>query len=726
VGRVLLRAAATAALLLAWLPAARAQAPAGEGVAQAAPAEPAKADPPALRPEDILRLPLDQLGSTPARAPATGSGFNAPTTSVTRGLDLAPAVASGDASGGAAAPAAGNTVGRSPAAIYVLTAEDIERSGQRTIPDLLRMVPGMDVARIDANKWAVSARGFNDQFANKLLVQIDGRTIYSPLFAGVYWDQHDLILEDISRIEVIRGPGATLWGSNAVNGIISIITKPASETQGLLIGGLTASDEPGAGWLRYGSKLSNDCHYRVYFKYFHWADGQTELGNTINDGWEMLYGGFRMDWKASDDDTFTFQGDAARNDIGTTTPIGQLTPPFNPPVGTQAHNFGGYVLGRWTHVFSDDANFSAQLYYNQVRRDSPLSADTEDLIDFDFQNRFKLGERHAVIWGAGYRVFNNPSTPGLLYAFDPKDRTTQLISAFVQDDVTLVPDRLNFIIGTKVEHNDFTGFEIQPSARLLWTPDERQTVWGAVSRAVRTPSRVDANIVGDVGVVPPSAALPVPVQLNIIGNPDFISEVVIASEAGYRISPVETVLIDIAAFVNVYDRVRTTEFGVPFFVPGPVPHLVQPITFGNLGAGETYGVELAVNWQVTDYWQLRGGYTWLDIHLHSEPPSTDTSTTLTNGSSPHNQFNLRSYLNLTPTIKFDTAFYYVDSLQALDVPSYTRVDLRLAWQPRESMEFVLGVQNLFDRRHLEFRQVAPVIIGTEAERSIYGLVRLRY
>ena len=683
---------------------------AAEAVAQAAPA-PEKKDEPPLRPEDILRLPLDRLGTVSTR-PA--SGFDTPATSVTRSLQIP--TAEGAASGISSVSA---TVGRSPAAVYVLTAEDIERSGQRTIPDLLRMVPGMEVARIDANKWAVTSRGFETRFATKLLVQIDGRSIYTPAFSGVYWDERDTLLEDLERIEVIRGPGATLWGANAVNGIISIITKPASQTQGLLLGGLSAGDEPYQGFVRYGSTLGDNGHYRVYVKYFDWNNGVGLNGVPGNDGWDQYRAGFRADWRLSADETFMFQGDLFNGRLGDVLTVPLFVSPYSAFVDENIKTQGGYVQARYSRVFSPESDLSLQVYYDRTQRSEFLIGENRDIIDVDFQHRFPLGASQEVIYGLGYRFTTDEFRNSLNIQLLPNQRSDHFVSAFVQDDVKVVPDRLHFIFGAKFEFNDYTGFESQPSARLLWTPTEQQTAWAAVSRAVRIPDRGIENIRQVLEVIPPDANNPFPVVPTFFGQPSVVSEEVIAYEAGWRISPTRSFLFDIAAFYNQYDHLIGSQDLEPIFVTDPVPYLLVPVVAGNPVEGYTCGVEIASTWKVTDYWQLHAGYTWLTMQLGPG----DTSA---NREIPHNQYNMRSFLNVTPNLKFDLGLYYVDNLAQFNVPHYTRLDARLAWEPRSGCEVVLGMQNMLEPRHLEFVQPSPAVMSTLAERTVYGMVRLRY
>jgi len=606
------------------------------------------------------------------------------------------------------------------AAIYVITQEDIRRSGATSIPEALRMVPGLEVARIDANEWAITSRGFNGEFANKLLVLIDGRTVYTPLFGGVYWDVQDTMLEDIDRIEIIRGPGATMWGANAVNGVINIITKTAKDTQGGLVSGGAGSEERGFGGLRYGGTLGDSAWYRVYAKYFNRDDSVDGSGDRTSDEWDMFRGGFRIDWDVSDSDSLTFQGDVYDGDLHETTDIAFLTPPALLALDKSFDVTGANVLARWSHVFSDTSDMAMQVYYDGVERDKFVLDEVRDTVDLDFQHRFALGGRHEIVWGLGYRYTSDDLDGSFTISFDPDSRDDDLVTAFVQDEITLVDDRLKLTVGSKFEHNDYTGFEVQPSVRLLSTPNEWNTLWASVSRAVRTPARTDEDVRINFLVLPGMDGSTN--VMAILGDDDFESEKLTAYEMGYRVQPVENVYLDIATFYNVYDDLLTHEPGTPFFelTPAP-PHLVIPVHFDNRMDGETYGAEVAANWNVTKFWRVAAGLTYLEMELDPDSSSGNARADATEGSSPQHQFHIRSYLDLPHNVQFDTALYYVDSLPAQDVSSYVRLDARLGWHPTENLELSVGLQNLLDTEHDEYG-LAEGVHPTEAERSVYGKV----
>lgn len=691
----------------------------------------AKSEPPAstdpsqpLRVEDVLDLSLEQLSQVPVRptAPAatTQQSLDLPISSVDRVIPIAPAT------GGDDMP----TIRESAAAVYVVTQEDIRRSGVLTIPDALRMVPGLQVAQIDANKWAITSRGFNGLFANKLLVLIDGRTIYTPQFGGVNWVERDVFLDDVERIEVIRGPGATIWGSNAVNGIINIITKNAKDTQGGLAVASIGTDQRGLGALRYGMQLGENTYFRLHTKYSDWDNNASFLGDEPIDGWNAVRSGFRLDSSPTDEDTIMITGNIYRGNYGTSTFESLLTPPYFRGLQEITPYQGGHLLARWTHTINEDSDLAFQFYYDRVERRGQLITEARDTFDFSAQYHTRIAERHDVTTGIGYRVSADRHRNSFTVSLIPADRTVDQLSAFLQDNIEIVEDRLNLTIGAKVELNDFSGFEYQPSARFAWTPDDRQTIWGSVSRAVRVPDRVTEHAWINTAVFAPDSLFPgSPLSiLRVHGDPTVDAEDVIAYELGYRISPNDRFFIDLAGFFNRYDNLLATGIrqSDPIFEPVPAPpHFVIPLDFLNDGNGETYGVEIASTLRLAEFWRLHAGYTWLQMQLHGGNDVTNTDLAIDEGSSPHHQFHLRSFLDLTSKVSLDGGLYYVDNLPALGVPSYVRLDLRLGWQPKDNIEFVLGVQNLTDPDHLEF--FAPEgTVPTLSQRSVYGLIRLRF
>ena len=581
-------------------------------------------------------------------------------------------------------------VSETASAIQVITQEDIRRSGATSIPEALRLASNLEVAQVDSHQWAISARGFSNTAANKMLVMIDGRTVYTPLFAGVFWDVQDTLLEDLDRIEVISGPGATLWGANAVNGVINITTKQAKDTQGVLLLGGGGTELRDFGGARYGGALAPNLHFRVYGKYFDRDSTVFPTGQDAANDWHLGQGGFRLDWDASASTLLTLQGDLYDGRIA------------QPGTNSDITVDGGNVIGRWSHTFAEDSDLKLQVYYDRTHRRIPdVFAEDLDTYDVDFQHRFPLGERHDLVWGLGYRLIEDDVSNSPILAFLPARVSRQWFSGFMQDEITLVKDRLHLTLGTKIEHNDYTGVEVQPSARLAWRLSQQQTVWAATSRAVRTPSRIDRELFAPGR--PPFTFL--------TGGPDFVSEELLAYELGYRIQPYQQISLSVAAFYNDYDNLRSVE--------RVRPTAVFPLVIANGLKGESYGAELTADYRVTDWWRLRLGYTKLQIHLRAKPGSTDSSHGSNESHDPHHQLSLRSSLDLPGQVEFDAAFRYVTDITNQSLPAYEELEVRLAWAPIPTLEFSLVGQNLLHAHHAEFGAPAT---RQEIERGMYGKV----
>lgn len=599
-----------------------------------------------------------------------------------------------------------STIGRSPAAVFVITNEMIRRSGARSIPEALRMAPGVEVARMDSNKWAVSVRGANARFSSKLLVQIDGRSVYNSTFAGVYWDAPDVLLEDVERIELIRGPGAAVWGANAVNGIINIITRRAEDTVGVYVQAGGGTEESGFTSARIGGRAAGgQVHWRLWGKWFERDSGFRPDQPTYDD-WQQGRGGFRADWTPTDYDTVTFQG-ACYQGVSSGGQRSFFGPGKPPRLSSRCRDDdirGEHLLGRWTRELNDESDFSLQAYFNRDERTEEGDIyGLQDTWDLDFQHNFRLGWRNQIVWGLGFRSVsdNFVPQPGSSTIITPAQRTTNLFSGFVQDEMTLVEDHLYFTIGTKLEDNDYTGFEIQPTARVLWAPDPTRAAWGAVSRAVRTPSRWEHDFQS------------APRGFRLHGSRDVVSEVILAYEVGYRAQPVEWFSWDMALFYNVYDDLAT------------MSHEGRSIVFTNDMNGETYGVELFGRLELTPCWRLSASYSFLRVHMHPGQTSIDDGRGA-EGSSPHNQASLRSSWDLGRNWELDLAARYVDYLPAQSTPSYIAMDLRAAWRPVERLELEVVGQNLLDTAHKEFNMTNFGIQHTEVQRGVYGSVTWRH
>ena len=597
----------------------------------------------------------------------------------------------------------------SAAAIFVITQEDIRRSGVTSIPEALRMVPGIQVARGSKNQWSISARGFNERFTNKLLVLIDGRTVYNPLFAGVTWETQDTILEDIERIEVIRGPGGSLWGVNAVNGVINIITKHSRETNGLLVSGVGGTEE-GIVSLRQGGSHGSDFHYRLFTKYFNRDTSFNAMG--AHDDTRMFRGGFRTDWEPATQDRIMVQGELYTGDGGQQSTVATTgTFPFGFTTGNENLEMsGGHFLTRWEHTFNQDSDMAFQFFYDRYERKENTIRATIDTFEVDFQHRFGFLSNQELLWGLEYRYWiddlhNTPST-----SVFPDSQSFNIVSGFLQDEITLIPDTLLMTIGTKLSHNDFTGFEYQPSGRFHWKPIEGHSVWGAVSRAVRVPSRLEDN---SQLTFAPNATTPVPTRFH--GNQEFRSEELLAFEMGYRLNTFERITIDITGFYNQYDNVRGTQ----------VLSLLPPTgTLANNLEVDTIGIEVASDIQLLDWWRLRGAYSYINIDVDGP---INASLNTTGGNTPHHQGSLRSFITLPFQIEFDSWIRVADNLTASNIAGYVELDLRLGWKPLPNLDVSLVGQNLLDNHHPE---MSPSLFlatqPTEVQRSVYGKVTWNY
>lgn len=618
-------------------------------------------------------------------------------------------------------------VADAPAAVFVITQEDIQNSGARSIPELLRMVPGLEVARIDENKWAIGSRGFNGRFDDKLLVLIDGRSVYTPLFSGVYWDVEDVMLEDVDRIEVIRGPGATLWGANAVDGVINIITKSAKDTQSALVKSEGGDEQLNADSARYGGKVADKGYYRIYAKYFDWNSSAGLNGQYAGDGWNQIRGGFRSDWNLSQADSLTVQGDSYHSRDGETLTVPTLAAPYSTTFGNNGDYSGGNLLGRWTHNYANGSNVSLQTYFDRTNySDNNLFVDHENVFDLDFQHDFHVGDHHEVVWGAGYRSIQDRSDSTFTVMVTPSQGQYNLFSAFAQDEVGLLNKRLVVTIGSKFEHNSFTGFEFEPNVRLLAKVSATQSVWGAISRAVRTPAITEQGLRLADAVVPPAVPpfnSPLPVIEAVYGSKQFKSEDLLAYEVGYRVQATNSFSADISAFYNNYTNLRSAEPGTPFVEGSPIPtDVVFPFIAENKMSGGTYGLEPFFDWKVLPSWKLFGSYSYLQMNIHKNADSLDPIPDVPNGSNPKNQVFLNSSIDLPMHFEQHLSYRFVDKLAGIGIPSYSSVDAGVSWNPLPNLRLSFDGQNWLDNRHLEFTPDFINTIPTVVARTYYGSV----
>jgi iron complex outermembrane recepter protein len=612
---------------------------------------------------------------------------------------------------------------QTPSAVYVLTTEDIRRSGATNIPDLLRLVPGIQVSRINMNKWAITSRGFNGRFATKLLMLIDGRNVYSPLFSGVYWDAQDTLIEDIERIEVIRGPGGSLWGTNAVNGIINIITKHSADTQGGLISAGGGNEERAFGEVRYGGKIDDGRTYRIYAKGFEREEGWRTESTQRDDQWQSERAGFRSDMSLSSQNELMLQGDFYHQHADELLAVPQLTPPYSVSTPDTFEGNGGFLLAKWHRRRANTSDISFQTYYDYTSRSNLRLKETRHTLDADFQYRFMPIDHHEIVWGMGYRCSWDDMSPTGFFSFNPRHAALQSPSAFIQDAISLVPELLVFNIGTKVEYNNYTGIEFQPSVQLLMTPSNNHAIWMAVTRAVRTPDRIESDSIHNPVVFPKRT----PMQLRVLGTDDIEPETVISYELGYRTHLSERCLLDLALFYSDYDQLRSFENGEAFYEPLPnPPHLVLPVYIENLTEGESYGIEAALDVTLSDHWRLRTAYSNVELKLTPKKGSTDYRTKDAEGYTPHHQFTIRSLLDVTENIEWDFTVRFIDALPTFGIDSYWTADTRISWRLFTQLELSVIAQNLFDNRHPEWSIDRDNWAPTEVERSVLAKISWKF
>ncbi|MBN2025029.1 MAG: TonB-dependent receptor [Pirellulales bacterium] len=688
--QTLIGLASSLGILVATVLPGAAQSPNMETVAPAP--LPSDAIDPAAK-SDILDMDIDQLGKVDVKVPS----MDVEVTSVAKHE---------------------STVGRSPAAVFVISNEMIRRSGATSVPEVLRLAPGVNVARVNSYTWAISIRGAQGRFANKLLVLIDGRTVYNQYCSGVYWDAQDLLLEDVERIEIIRGPGGTLWGANAVNGVINVITKKAQDTQGALVQTGGGNLDKSISSVRVGGNNGQGLNWRIYGRHF---ERGHELHPTFDyDDWRMGHGGFRVDYDLDrhGQDTLTVLGDYYGGNVGNFGARMFPTPPYFEPYTEDEGVTGANLLWRWTHKFSDDSDYTIQMYYDRTFRDSYAFKQETTAFDVEFQHRFPLTDRQQCIWGLDSRQIHNrmPNSTFLVTMVPPAD-TYRLFSGFIQDEITLREDELFFTVGTKLENNSYTGFEVQPSARLLWAPDKKHAVWGAVSRAVRLPSRVERDSIFRYGpwfvADPPSTAFQ---QYNPYR--DVKSETLMAYELGYREQTTERFAWDVALFFNVYEEMIGPRSGDRYVGPG---YWIYPVIHDNAGRGHTYGFEWAAQWAVSDTWRLDGSYSFLRSY---EWWAADAGSMGIEGY-PRNQARLGAQWDLGNRWQADAGFRYVDTIVGQSIPDYFTMDLRLAWTPRRDLEVAVVGTNLLDQGHPEFNLVSAAYGAMDVRRTVFAQLTWR-
>lgn len=612
----------------------------------------------------------------------------------------------------------------SAAAVFILTQEDLQRSGARTIQDALRLVPGMNVGRIDANKWAISVRGFNQTFSNKLLVMIDGRSVYSRIFSGVFWETQDIMLEDVERIEVIRGPGATLWGANAVNGVINIITRHTDQTQGGLLHAGYGSHETGPFGMRYGGRFGGNGFYRLYSQVFQRDASQLQSGEPGSDDWWMVKNGFRADYRISSRDAAMVSGEMYWGTVGQTIKTEFLYPSYGRRTTHDLDVIGGHLLGRWNHRVSPVSDFTLKLFYSHIGRDDSLMIGGNfQNIDLDFEYRWAPNLRHSIIWGGGIRFTSDRFDNTELVHFTPPSRNYNLYGIYIQDDVNLMDSRLFVTLGSKFERDDLAGTEFQPNIRLRWLPSRHMTMWGAISRAVRTPARSDQSFsmtrhlmsVGDDVYF-----------LQMLGTPNLPSESLLSHELGFRLHPTSWLFFDCTGFCHDYAHLRTYALG-PVHAAASDSGTVYTVPYvaGDDMAGRSCGFESFIEYQASRV-RLRGTYAffrlWLDPEEHIENMRAEDME----GEAPRHQWTLQTFVDLPFNLELDGTLRYVDGLPAIPVDAYLTADVRAGWSPSPNWEWSIMGRNLLQKNHMEFKESHIPFYATAVQRQILGRLLVRF
>jgi iron complex outermembrane receptor protein len=605
-------------------------------------------------------------------------------------------------------------VSRAAAAVFVVTGDEIRRAGVSTLPEALRLAPGLQTARVTARDWSITSRGFGEASPNKLLVLVDGRAIYSPLFAGVFWDVQDLPLEDVERIEVILGSGATLWGSNAVNGVINIITRPATETPGGLLGIRGGTAQHVTATARYGLGVGGAGAVRAYGRFMDRAPSRLTGPEAGEDDWQQGQGGFRMDVDASPRDRLTLQGDVYAGSGGQLVRRARPTAPFAETVLDELDAWGTNLLARWTRRLASAHELQVQSYFDRAVREVPASFGrvAVNIFDLELQHRVPLARGHDFVWGAGYRLNADTISGTFTTQLVPAARTTHLITAFAQDEITLRPDRWYLTLGAKLERNDFSGGELQPNVRVLWTPGPRHTVWSALSRAVRIPSRLDADIRFVAQVIPGTP----PAIVRFDGNEAFDSEELVALEGGWRGELRAGVSLDLSVYYSWYDRLRSVAPLAPTSSDGSV---VRPFEVRNDLTGHAWGGTLVANWRASRRVHIQGSYTFLDtdVALRDDAPAGSTPN-VNPGYNPEHQAFLRSSLTLPDGVELDAMLRYVGELSSPLISDYLQADARVGWRVRPGLTLALVGRDLLAARHPEFSSLPQREIQRRAELQV--------
>lgn len=630
-------------------------------------------------------------------------------------------------------------VSKAAASIYVISQTDIKNSGLLSIPEILRLVPGLQVAQINGSNWAISARGFNGRWSNKLLVLMDGRTLYTPTFSGVYWDAQDTNIDDIERIEVIKGPGASVWGANAVNGVINIITKQSQDTLGGYIN-LVVGNEQLSSTMRFGSAIGANGRFRIFAKAT--DNNATDLfsGGENHDAWDTQRVGFRSDWTLSKADELTIQGDSYKADAEQLSGWLEDVHSSTIYIKENAQRSGYNTLFRWRHTNEDNSSFELQGYMDNSKRESMALIEDVRIYDIEFQHRFNLTNSQELTWGANYRQVKDELIGSFIVSFNPNSREIDLYGAFIQDEITL-NEEVIVTLGSKLEHNDYTGYEILPSARFLWAYNDTSSFWGAYSRSVRTPARANIDIQINAATISspyidfdgPFGPLNAgdPALISIVGSPDVDSEVLYALEGGYKGIISDGLSIDLSIYYNRYNKLLSNHHSMELG-GDPLPtHAVLLSRWESKMKGKSHGFELSSSWFVNESLKITAGYSWLAMSMKLQGEDLDQSSVndIEKGS-PKHQLKISSNWKINDNLSLNLIGFYVDELFVRDtsgvqnIKAYTRFDANIQWYISPHINVQVAGQNIFTSQHREF--VTTDIISSEIQQSIYASVKVKF
>src|SRR5688500_8523978 len=605
-------------------------------------------------------------------------------------------------------------VSHAATAIFVITREDMRRAGAATLGDALRLAPGLQVARVTGRDWSITSRGYAEQSPNKMLVLIDGRPVYSPLFAGVFWDVQTVPLEDVERVEVIEGSGATLWGSNAVNGVINVITRRAPSTRGGMVAVRSGTAAHLGATARYGVDLGGGAAVRFYGTFSDREPSRLVDGTPGEDDWRLGQGGFRLDAPLSARGRITLQGDAYAAAGDQLSRLVSPDPPFAAMALGRRETSGGNVLARWTHTFGEQSEVQVRAFYDRAVRDQPPTTGrvAVDIVDVEALQRLSIAGRHSVVWGGGYRVVSDELAPTFGVALLPGARTSHLVTAFAQDEIALAAERFFVTLGAKIERNDLSGVELQPNGRLRWMPSPRHTLWTAVSRAVRVPTRLDSDIRVISQVIPGSP----PTHVRVDGNENFQSESIVAAELGYRAELHRTFSVDLNGYHSWGDRLRSVHPLSPVEEDGVT---IQRLTIGNDATARTWGGTFAANWRPVGALLMRGSISFVEMEVElSEDAQPGAVANINPGFNPSSFASLSSYVTLPGGFELHAAARYVGALEIPEIEDYLQADARLGWRASPALSIGVVGQDLFAKRHPEFASLPQREIQRRAELQV--------